>query len=203
MKHSNISLNSFSRYLSRVWAQGKLNHIEGFLPEKSTILDIGSGKGAVSFALREKRYHVTSLDVKDKSLDPSLAPTLYDGIQIPFPDKHFDCGLLLTVLHHTPDPEAILKETSRVCRKIIIIEDVYSNCLQKYLTFFIDSLFNMEFFGHPHSNKTDAQWRSTFKHIGLSLEEARGRKLLLFFRQYAYILNIRGFENEAPGNSTN
>ncbi len=179
---------SLSHRLSLVWARGKIEHIEHLLPDAGNILDIGSGRGVVTRVLRERGFEVTPLDVRDRSTEPALSPVVYDGTAIPFPDKAFDCALLLTVLHHTPDPDAVLREAARVARRIIIIEDVYTNTLQKYLTFFTDSLFNLEFRGHPHSNRTDAEWRRSFERLGLTLvaDEVVEKRVLLLYRQVAY-----------------
>ena len=72
--------------------------------------------------------------------------------------------------------------------RIIIMEDIYSNSLQKYLTFFVDSLVNLEFSDHPHSNKTDEEWRELFRKNGLKLVDAKYHRFLLFFRQVTYYL---------------
>lgn len=183
-------LHLLDRRLSNAWAEGKLIHIAPFLPPAGRILDLGSGRGVVAGILRARGYDVTPLDVRDRSIDPRFRPVLYDGNRIPFEDNRFDCALLLTVLHHTPDPSSILREAARVAARIIVIEDVYSNTFQKYLTFFTDSLCNLEFFGHPHTNKTDGQWRMLFEDLGLELLPggARERSLLFLYRQCAYCL---------------
>lgn len=172
--------------MSRAWAQGKLTHIAPYLPESGTILDIGSGTGMVSAMLREQGYRVTSLDVRDRSINASLRPVLYDGDRVPFDNDSFDCALLLTVLHHTPDPEAVLREALRVSPRVIVIEDVYSNPVQKQLTYCTDSLFNLEFSGHPHSNRTDREWLRTFSDLDVRVVGQSGRPVLLFYRQVAY-----------------
>lgn len=179
---------SLSHRLSLAWARGKFEHIERLLPDAGSILDIGSGRGVVTSMLRDRGFQVTPLDVRDRSTEPALTPEVYDGTVIPFADKAFDCALLLTVLHHTPDPDAVLREASRVARRIIIVEDVYTNTLQKHMTFFTDSLFNLEFRGHPHSNRTDAEWRQTFERLGLTLaaDEVVEKRVLLLYRQVAY-----------------
>lgn len=175
--------------LSRSWAAGKIEHIAPFLPPPgSTILDIGSGTGMVTTMLRQQGYMVEPLDVRDRSLARDGKPTLYDGVRIPCADDQFDTALLLTVLHHTPDPDAVLREARRVAAEVIVVEDVFGNPLQKYLTFFTDSLFNMEFTGHPHSNRTDHDWRRTFPRLRLNLRAARCRPVLLLYRQCAYHL---------------
>ncbi len=78
-----------------------------------------------------------------------MVPVIYDGPKLPWPDNHFDAVLLLTVLHHVADPESVLREACRVGGRIIIIEDVYATRAQKRLTFLLDSLFNLDFRGHP------------------------------------------------------
>lgn len=183
-----VSMPSLSHRLSLAWARGKISHIDHLLPDTGSILDIGSGRGVVTSVLRERGFAVTPLDVRNRSQEPALSPVVYDGTAIPFPDNAFDCALLLTVLHHTPDPDAVLREAVRVARRIIIIEDVYTNTLQKHTTFFTDSLFNLEFRGHPHSNRTDTEWRQTFERLGLTLAVADvvERSVLLLYRQVAY-----------------
>jgi len=34
-------------------------------------------------------------------------------------------ALLPTILHHTPEPDDIIKESARIAKRLIIIEDVY------------------------------------------------------------------------------
>jgi ubiquinone/menaquinone biosynthesis C-methylase UbiE len=143
--------------------------IGSYITKKDRILDIGSGGGHVAHELKALGYHITTLDIKNKSYFDDVRPVTYDGRTIPFPDDHFDVSLLLTVLHHTEDPISILAEAKRVSKKIIIIEDLHKNVTQKYLTFIMDSVLNREFFGHPHSNKTKAEWESSFKEMGLTI----------------------------------
>ena len=128
------------------------------------------------------------MDVQDLSLTDQIEPVIYDGKNLPFADKSFDTVLLLTVLHHIPEAETVLKECQRVADKIIIIEDIYKNQVQKYLTYFTDSLFNFEFIGHPHSNKRDSEWRNLFADLNLELKYTEQEQVLLFFTQVLYHL---------------
>ncbi|MGH8750835.1 MAG: class I SAM-dependent methyltransferase [Burkholderiales bacterium] len=183
LRHSWLKSLVFQAWL---WdAKQKINKIN-ILEHK--LLDIGCGPGSVCLLLKQRGHDVTALDVEDLSFTPEVKPLLYDGKKIPFENDAFDVALLLTVLHHTPDPKAILLEAKRVARKIIVIEDVYRNRLQQCLTYFFDSLFNLEFFGHPHSNKTEAQWQALFAELGLKLQQTDSWRFLLLFRQALYVL---------------
>jgi SAM-dependent methyltransferase len=133
----------------RLRAKGIVGKIQPSLDKGDTILDIGSGTGNVCEILSKRGYKITPLDVRDLSFVDSVRPVIYDGNKIPFGDEKFDKSLILTVLHHAPEPEKILQEAKRVSRKIIIIEDVYSNSFHKWMTYFFDSLLNLEFVGHP------------------------------------------------------
>jgi ubiquinone/menaquinone biosynthesis C-methylase UbiE len=113
---------------------------------------------------------------------------VYDGVHMPFEANSFDTGLLLTVLHHCPDPDIVLQEAARVSQKLVIIEDVYSNPIQQYMTYAIDTLVN---FGHSsmtYQNRSDKEWKTTFDRMGFKLVEESSKSVLLFFRQATYVL---------------
>ena len=169
-------------------ARFKLARIRKYLRLNETILDIGAGPGSVCLLLDEDGYFVTPIDVEDRSLTDEVKPTIYDGITLPFKGGSFDAALILTVLHHTENPRCILLEAKRVAGKIIIIEDIYTNVFQQYLTYTLDSIFNFEFVGHPHGNKSDGEWKELFYELGLTLKDCRYDRFLLFFRQATYYL---------------
>ena len=123
-------------------------------------LDVGCGLRPYEMYFPANSY--VGVDIEASGRAPHLkAPDhYYDGRLLPFPDDSFDVALLITVLHHTKKPIEILKEAIRVAPRIIVMEDLYKNLLQKYLTFAMDSLLNLEFFGHPHTNMTQEQWES-------------------------------------------
>jgi ubiquinone/menaquinone biosynthesis C-methylase UbiE len=175
----------------KVWlwdAKFKIERIQEYLSPKDRILDIGTGPGSVCLLMNGESYNVTPVDVIDQTLSPEIDPEIYNGKKLPYENSSFDTALILTVLHHTSNPEEILLETKRVANKIIIIEDIYSNPFQKYLTYFVDSIVNMEFWGHPHSNKSDREWKELFIELGLKLKGAKYNRFLLFFRQATYYL---------------
>jgi len=166
----------------------KLDEILPHLRLNDNILDIGTGNGVLFQKLRVENHQVVPLDIKDQSFIKEVKPVLYDGINIPFRDKHFDVALLITMLHHTAHPQKILSEAKRVAKKIIIIEEIYSNMINKYMTYFVDSLFNFEFVGHPHSNKTDEEWKEMFECLGLRLLHSHYSRSALILHRVTYVL---------------
>lgn len=174
--------------LGWAWIRRKTAPFIEFLTKDEKIVDIGSGNGLVCFYLREQGLNVTPLDVVNMPFDESVAPVVYDGEKMPFQENEFDTALILTVLHHTDEPEAIIEETRRVARRIIIIEDIYRNPIQKYATFAMDWLVNLGYSYNPHTNKNDKGWRRTFKSLNLKLVHTQQWRVLLFFRQVVYVV---------------
>lgn len=162
-----------------------VKHVTSLLPHlsgKKKILDLGCGFCSISHELMEKGFDVTPVDIKNASLYAHITPRLYDGNTLPFPDKYFDAAILVTVLHHIPDPLRVLREVKRVAREIIIIEDTYDNETQKYATYVMDCLTNMEFFGHPHTNRSDEGWEKAFKNLDMTLMNKKNGSFWSIFK---------------------
>lgn len=163
--------------------------IGDFLSQNETIVDIGTGSGGLANYLNQNNFEVTTVDVVDKTVHSQITPVIYDGLNLPFKDKNFDVSMLITVLHHCPNPEQVFAEAVRVSKqKIVVLEDVYSNGLMKKLTWFMDSLVNAEFKGHPHSNKSEAQWEALFQKHNLKIKKKTKTKVLAIFTQVMYHL---------------
>ena len=151
-------------------------------PRPEKILDIGTGNGGFERMLVQDGHDVTGVDVKRKTCFKDIQPVIYDGEILPFDDNSFDCILILTVLHHTTNAEAIIREAMRAgSGRMIIMEDVYSSNLQKQLTFQLDGLVNDEWIEHPHSNKTEAEWETLFHQLGLQISKKRSDKVFGYF----------------------
>lgn len=173
----------------RFRAQIKVRRLLPLLNKDFHYLDLGSGNGGVCMILREKGYSVIPADVVDKSFFYKCKPVIYDGIKLPFEDDSFDGVLLLTMLHHTPNPKQIIEEAKRVSKRhLIVIEDVYTNNLQKWITQVSDSIVNLEFKGHPHTNKQDKEWKDLFNSLSLKIHSSNSKRFLLIFRQSTYLL---------------
>ncbi len=143
------------------------------LEPASRVLDIGGGWGFYAAPIENRGHDLTVLDVVKPGFQ--RAPVIiYDGGKMPFEDKVFDASILVTMLHHTPDPASILKEALRVTRKkIIVIEDVYNHTFGKFWTILRDQFYNVEYFGHPCQFKKSREWIELFNSLGLTLAEEK------------------------------
>lgn len=171
------------RMLNHIWKR-----ISKYISKSEKILDIGAGACNLEELLKDKIYDITPIDIQDLSFVDDIKPIIYNGSKIPFKNDSFDTSLILTVLHHTSNPDLILKEARRVSQKIIVMEDIYNNPLQKALTFVMDNISNLEFGGNPHSNRSDKEWKKTFKELNLELVEVRYDSFWLFFQSATYVL---------------
>lgn len=158
------------------------------LKPQSRVLEIGSGPGSLHEALRAAGHEVTAVDIEDSAFGPQLAPQLFDGKTLPFSSNSFDAALLATTLHHATDPDRLIAEAARVAPSVIVIEDIYRSELQRKLTFFADSLTNLQFDGHPHANRNDAGWRAAFAAAGLALVSCETKPYAGVFLQALYEL---------------
>lgn len=183
-------LNFFKRiYTGRIgqwWIKRKLQTVIPHLSKEDKILDLGAGNCLIAHYLQQQGFDVTAVDVANLSIVTGLQPVVYDGNILPFDHQTFDTVLLLTVLHHTPDPVAVLREASRVARRIIIIEDIYHNRIQQYLTYCMDTLVNLGHSKMTYQNKSDTEWKQVFEQMGLQLIAQQNRRVLGIFCQATY-----------------
>lgn len=167
----------------------KFSIFKDYLPKNASILDVGTGSGQFAQLLHEKGFQIQAVDIVDKTNSNKITPSIYDGEKLSFKSNRFDVGMLITVLHHCPKPEIVFEEVMRVSgKRIFILEDVYNNPVMKYLTWFADSIVNFEFMGHPHTNKSEADWEKLFKEHRLNIIHKKKVKVLFIFTQVAYVL---------------
>ncbi len=159
-----------------------------FLKKNERVLDIGAGSCTNTEFLKKRGMKMTPLDVRNISVIRHIKPVLYDGKTIPFKKNSFDVALILSVLHHTPDPEKIIREAKRVAKRLIIMEDIYYGWVDKLVTHILDSLSNLEFFGHPHSNRTDEQWQKLFRKLKLKIKKIKYGSPMPGFKFATYYL---------------
>lgn len=95
-----------------------------------TILDIGSGEGAVLKIMSDQYFgeRLYSLEIskaaieaiREKNIPTLKACTQFDGYDIPYEDKVFDLAILTHVVEHLEHPRKMLYEASRVAKHVFI-----------------------------------------------------------------------------------
>ena len=96
------------------------------LVEGDKILDLGCGECCITNELNQKGYNVKGLDIVDAGT--CMKPEIYNGKNIPFPDKYFDVSICAFVLHHADNYKHLLDELNRVTRRVILVfEDTPQN----------------------------------------------------------------------------
>ena len=137
------------------------------------MLDIGAGTGHVAALLQSPARTVVSCDIVNLLMLP-LPYVLADGSQLPFLAESFDVALLITVLHHVPKPlhARFLSEAARVLKPggaLVVMEDTFHGAIEREVTKLSDSVMNAEFAGHPHANRTLAEWIGLMAQAGFQV----------------------------------
>lgn len=170
--------------------------MNGFIKMGYKVLDIGLGNGYVAKQVKDHyKVYMEGVDIVDYN-ETDIKNTIYDGLNLPFKDKSFDCILILQTLHHCTDQIRVLKEAKRVSRRsIIIMEDVYYNFFEKMMTFLHDYISNKrKGIDCPYYFHNKDEWKSIFKKLGLEIvkETDTASKYWLFkFNNVAYVLNAK------------
>jgi len=151
--------------------------IDGFLPESATVMNVGSGDGGLSHALRARGHTVMDLDVANGVIRPELPePVLFDGQQIPVPTATVDVVLCVYVLHHAHTGQRVLlDEMARVSReRVIVLEDTPRRGYEHVLLFVHALLSYLRSWSRWCTFRTDPEWRALFRSHQLAVE-ASGR----------------------------
>lgn len=139
-------LNSFGIYEKLDGAMEKrakewFKKIEQYLI-KGTLLDLGGGSGEVSKLAQEVGCEVSIADVINwnKFNIPFIK---VEGEKVEAEDNSFDQVILLTVVHHTDDIKALIKESFRLAKKrVIFMESVTENLPWYQYGAWIDWFYN-------------------------------------------------------------
>lgn len=97
-------------------------------------LDVGTGAGALAFALVPLVREVVGLDPVPELLELARARALSntefvggDGTALPFPDGAFDLAGTHRTLHHVAQPERIVSELARVTQpggRVLVVDQL-------------------------------------------------------------------------------
>lgn len=144
-----------------------------YLKPRQSVLEIGAGKGLVAQELqRVTQANLTLVDVVDYN-HTNLPLKVYDGETLPFDHGSFDYSLLIFVLHHTPEPLALVQEALRVSRGgVLIVENHVEGWLRKQVTRAIDSIPHYQY-GVPicYCARTVDEWRKLLGELSVEVRE--------------------------------
>ena len=97
-------------------------------------LDVGTGAGALAFALAPLVHEVVGLDPVPELLElarqrvvPNTEFVEGDGAALPFPDASFDLAGTHRTLHHVARPDRVVAELARVTRppgRVLVVDQL-------------------------------------------------------------------------------
>lgn len=189
------------RYVHRRRTDVLAAHLARLLPPGASVLDVGTGDGLIVRKLIDIRPDV---DLKAVEVlvrpDQHVAVEPFDGRSLPFPDDAFDAVLLVDVLHHAEDPEALLREAVRASRSTLVVKDVMSEgVLSRWTLHMMERVANS---GHgisiPDSFWRRTEWEAVFRRLELAVESWNGRlglypfpASLVFERRFHFLALLR------------
>jgi ubiquinone/menaquinone biosynthesis C-methylase UbiE len=143
-------------------------------PPNASVLDIGCGDGTIDQQILNRRPDVSIAGV-DLFVRPSsrISVIVFDGNNIPYRDASFDVAMFVDVLHHTKDPEVLLRQAKRVAKKSIVIKDHFRN------GFLADTTLRvMDWVGNaahgvalPYNYWSREDWTAAFQSLSLEPDE--------------------------------
>jgi len=99
------------------------NLLREYLPDRSSVVDVGCGAGAYGPGLMAAGHDWLGLEANSHCCDILRRRQLPfrrvdpESRALPCADREFDCAICVEVLEHVNDPEAFLREIARVVRK--------------------------------------------------------------------------------------
>jgi ubiquinone/menaquinone biosynthesis C-methylase UbiE len=137
--------------MTKWWANRRQKNIKdrlGRLENQSNqkiidFLDVGCGEGYVLVEASERGWKAHGIDVSDNRIvsakGQDILFSLGDIFGAQFPDNHFDCIYMDSVLEHVLNPIAYLKELNRIIKESGVVyigvpnEDCLFNDIKKLL----------------------------------------------------------------------
>lgn len=162
------------------------------LPREARVLDVGCGSGDLAALVMQLRP-----DVRIEGIDVLVRPgtaipvTEYDGRHIPFENDHFDAAMVIDVLHHTDDPQAVLAEIARIAPQVIIKDHLRDGLAAGPTLRFMDWIGNA---AHgvrlPYNYLPLSKWRGIWGDLGLNSSTFTD-KLALYPRPFTWLFDRR------------
>ena len=106
------------------YACPKIQHILKYVDLRhACILDVACGTGIYTNLFARFASYVVGIDCSPSMLRRNSAKRLLRGIgeQLPFASDSFDVTFAACLLHHSAEPERIVREMARVSRRYVIV----------------------------------------------------------------------------------
>ena len=160
------------------------------LPAGARVLDVGCGSGDLAALVMRMRP-----DVRIEGIDVLVRPGTaipvhrYDGHHIPFADSAFDVAIVVDVLHHTDDPEAVLAEIARVAPAVIVKDHLRDGLAANATLRFMDWVGNA---AHgvrlPYNYLSRLEWTRMWSRLGLNTSRFADR-LALYPKPFSWMFD--------------
>ena len=168
--HQRVALGRRARVLAA--------HASRLIEGPGSVLDVGSGDGAIAALLQRSRpdLAVTGVDTLVRP-DCAVPVTPFDGRTLPFGDRSFRTLMLFDVLHHADDADRLLAECARVAGEAIVLKDHLADgwgsaALLRYM----DRVGNERHgVASPGHYRTRAEWTGAFARAGVAPAQWTGR----------------------------
>lgn len=163
--HSRFVHDRRSRVLSR--------HLASVLLENASVLDVGCGDGLITRLIAEARPDLRLIGIDVLLRERTHVPIdSYDGSTIPYKSGSFDGVMFVDVLHHTPDPIALIREAMRVANKTIVIKDhtlegLFADKTLRYMDRIGNSRHGVTL---PYNYWSKRRWLEAFEVLGLRID---------------------------------
>ena len=122
-------------------------------------VDVGAGEGWYARQLvRDGVVRLcTAVEIKRRSVT-YVEPVLYDGRRLPLPDRSCELVYAIDVVHHAPEPVALLDEMARVSARFILLKDhTHRGIAGRVALTILDEIGNRRF-GIPSPGAYQRDW---------------------------------------------